>query len=169
MNKITLIVINIVVFNFGFLLLANKDSKVNEPAPPIVRHDNFTPITLPPAEPYNPAITTKIPGYLNYQMTVAQLKKWNSEAPDLTEVGTYGKSSRGTDIYYIRINNKEQWGMDKPCVMITACIHGNEPLSSSVVMGYIGTILDKYGDDPEITKLVNERDMYFVPVLFGVV
>jgi len=57
--------------------------------------------------------------------------------------------------------NKE----NKKVVLITACIHGNEPLCSSTVMNYIGTILDQYGDDAQVTELVDTRDIYFIPVV----
>lgn len=117
----------------------------------------------------NPQISVAIPGHLEYQGVVAQLRKWNEEAPQLTEVGTYGKSSRGTEIAYIKITNKGLVPRNltgrKPTVLITACIHGNEPHSASTVMAYIGTMLDKYGEDQTITGLIDSREIYFVPVV----
>lgn len=114
--------------------------------------------------PKAPNISIKVPAYLDYANIVQQCKKWNEEAPDLTEIGTYGKSKRGQDLYYIRICNK----LDKkprPTVLITGCIHGNEPWSTGTVMGYIGTLLGEYGKNQEITDLVESRDIYFVPVV----
>jgi hypothetical protein len=32
-------------------------------------------------------------------------------------------------------------------------------------MGYIGTILDQYGDNEQITKIVDSTDLYFVPIV----
>lgn len=127
---------------------------------------------IPPSNPQPqpptirpPQITTQVPDYLNNEQTVAQLKKWNEEAPDLTEVGAYGKTRNGKDIHYIRIEADHGTDEVKPIVLITACIHGNEPLSASTVMGYIGTILGTYGKDQEVTKLVDSRIMYFVPIV----
>lgn len=127
-----------------------------------VEPDKTTPTTPPPIVTH---ISTPIPPYLNYEQTVDQLKKWNQEATDLTEVGTYGKSSSGKDIAYMRILNKRIYWAEKPRVLITACIHGNEPLASSNMMAVIGTLLDKYGKDQSITELIDSRDIYFIPVV----
>ncbi len=161
MNFTRWIIVQLVVFNIGvFTLLSKPHEHIDQPSPQIV--EPIPPQPQPKPE-LNPKITTPFPAYLNYQLTVDQLKKWNSEAPEMTEVGTYGKSKRGTDIYYIRINHPHH--ADKKKTLVTACIHGNEPLSASTVMCYIGTILDKYGEDKEVTDLVNSRDLYFVPVI----
>lgn len=117
-----------------------------------------------PKAPKTPTISTAVPGFMQYTGVVDQIKKWNQEAADLTEVGTYGKSKRGTDLYYIRVTNKMD-PQTKPVVLVHACIHGNEPHSTTSVMAYIGTMLSTYGKDEEVTQLINSRDFYFVPVM----
>lgn len=121
------------------------------------------PIIIKPEEPINYKLENPKPSYLNNENTFDQLVKWSKEAPKITEVGTYGKTSGGKDLYYMRVTNFKK--ENKKVVLITACIHGNEPLSSSTVMNYIGTILDEYGDDSQITELVDTRDIYFIPVV----
>jgi hypothetical protein len=134
--------------------------------PPVISIP-YTPIPQPPIpKPVNPEISNPFPSYLDYTKTVAQLKQWNEEAPTLTEVGVYGKSSRGKNLYYIRIRNRESITDEvKPKVLITACIHGNEPLSASTTMAMIGMILKEYGDKQRITDLVDATDIYFVPIV----
>lgn len=134
-------------------------------------NDEFSAPSIPipekpakPKFPQSPTISNKIPAYLEYAGVVAQLKEWNIQAKDLTEIGTYGQSSKGTDLYYIRINNKFDL-KPKPKVLITACIHGNEPHSTGCVMGYAGIILAEYGKNQEITDLVNSRDIYIIPII----
>lgn len=124
----------------------------------------YQPPIQQPVAPESPNITIQIPSYLDYTATVSQLKIWNQEAKDLTEVDTYGKSAKGISLYYIRVTNKLKV-KPKPKVLITACIHGNEPLSASTIMGYIGTMLERYGKDQRITELIDTRDIYFVPVI----
>lgn len=139
-------------------------------SPPLIQKQaqpNNGPVQPPPPsiqQPRPPAISTRIPSYLAYPQLVQQLQKWNQEAPDFTEVGTYGKTSRGQDIYYIRVGNKMSQAQ-RPKVLITACIHGNEPLSCSTVMGYIGTLLGTYTTDAEVKELLDTRDIYFIPVI----
>lgn len=132
---------------------------------PIVSPIVEKPIEQPPIKKIPIAnITTEIPDYLDYKQTNEQLQTWNNEALDLTEIGTIGKTSRNKEIKYIKLTN-EFILETKPKVLITACIHGNEPLASSTVMGYIGSLLKKYGKEENITNLLNNREIYFVPIL----
>lgn len=138
-------------------------AKAEMPIPKVERE-----IAPPPKEtpktPRVPTISTPVPAFLQYPGVVEQIKKWNQEAPDLTEVNTYGKSRQGKDLYYIRVTNKLD-AQAKPVVLVHACIHGNEPHATTSVMAYIGTMLSTYGKDQEVTTLVNTRDIYFVPVM----
>lgn len=107
-------------------------------------------------------ISVKVPAYLDYQGVIQQCKTWNQEAKEITEIGTYGNSSQGQSLYYFRINAGKK---NNPKVLITSCIHGNEPWATGCVMGYIGTLLDQYGKNKEVTELLEKRDVYFVPVV----
>lgn len=111
-----------------------------------------------------PNISTTTPSFLEYKDIVSQLKTWNQEAPDLTTVSTYGKTKQNQDLFYIRIFNKIE---NKKCpkVLITGCIHGNEPWSTAEVMAYAGNLLGEYGKNKEVTDIVNSRDIYIVPVI----
>jgi len=118
-----------------------------------------------PDRPATPNLSVVIPNYLRYEQMQAQLTKWRDEAPALTEHGVIGESSRKTLIDYIRITNLYIPETQKSKVLVTACIHGNEPHATATVMAYIGTLLAGYGKDPQITNLLDTRDIYFVPIL----
>lgn len=162
-----LVGLNLLVFSLGIGLYVHK-GKLPEPPPAIVQPQPDSTVTPIPPDPVKPPISFTIssprPSYMNYAATVAKLKEWNSQAPELTEVGTYGKTSRGQDIYYLRICDKRSTAQ-KPKVLLTACIHGNEPLASSTVMWWAGTMLESYSKDEAVRKLLDERDIYIVPVV----
>lgn len=101
--------------------------------------------------------------YKNYKEIVNILKTWESKSPDLVDVGFYGKTNKGTDSIYVKITNEFDPG--KEVVLLTACIHGNEPWSTSTMLGYIGKLLSCYGKDERITKILNEKTIYFIPVV----
>ncbi len=153
---------------FGGLVLLGPKQKL-EPVVQRIRYSDLVANTPPPAAPKikvprKAQISNKRPGYQDYNAIVAQIKEWNSEAPDLTEVGSYGKTSRGKEIWYIRVHNKLDKS-PKPKVLITASIHGNEPWSTSSSMWYISHMLASYGEDEDITELINTRDIYYIPVV----
>ena len=85
-------------------------------------------------KPSLPNISTVIPTYLDYTEIITQIQKWHQEAPNLTEFGYYGKTKHNTNIGYIRICNNKNTKKDLPKVLITACIHGNEPLATGCIM-----------------------------------
>lgn len=155
------LLIQILIFNAGVFVLLNKpDRKINIVPPRIIEQ----PLPEPEIESPNPVISNSKPDYQNYSETVRQLKEWHEEAPRLTDIGTYGYSSQGKELYYIKIHSVGE-EKDKPVVLITACIHGNEPLSASTTMNYIGAMLEEYGENEKITQLINSRDIYFVPIV----
>jgi len=66
-----------------------------EPTQPIAQVQPPEVIPEPPKTPRLPNITVQVPPHLSYSEVVTQVKKWEQEAPDLVEVGFYGKTKRG--------------------------------------------------------------------------
>ena len=157
-NKVILVlVLNILLLQLDAFVYFHKHRSANQQSmPPSVPIDQ----TLPPT-PRSFSISVKMPSYLPYDKVVEQLRTWNKEAPGITEIGTYGKTSRGQDLYYLRVGESRA----EKKVMITACIHGNEPLATGTVMAYVGALLSGYGVDPQITQILQSRQVYFVPVV----
>lgn len=148
----------------SLLITSNQKDYIQNTPNIQFQQENNEPFIVPPSKPQTPNITTQIPDYMPYDQLVVQLREWENQAKDLTEIDSYGQSSKRKQIYYVKITNELEKNVKKK-VMITACIHGNEPLSTSTVMGYIGTMLANYGKDEEITKLMDTREIYFVPVV----
>lgn len=161
MNKISVLAISFIV-TMGLLITIGKNKTQKIPQ----KQYQSIPFSPPKQEELSTAdVSVKIPYHLNYKNIVEQLKTWEKEVPDLTEVGTYGQSSRGNDLYYIKLTN-EKITNKKPTVLITACIHGNEPLATATVMGYIGTILSSHHQkDKEILELMKNREIWFIPLV----
>lgn len=109
-------------------------------------------------EPY--VITDQIPDqYLTYTEVVDKLKNWHKIAPEITEFGTYGKNRQDTDLHFLRVGT-----VGKPKVLIHSSIHGNEKFAAACTLGIMGTLLSDYQRNEEVTWLVENRDIYFVPV-----
>lgn len=163
-STLALVVTNALLFAAGVGLLLRKapqEQYAHQQAP------HQSPISNQPVlPPLSYKISDPKPSYLNYKKTVAKMKEWAREAPELSEVFSYGKSSDGEELYCIKLSNKRVGKTaERPRVLITACIHGNEPLAASTVMWYIGAMLDQYGKENEFTALMDSREVYFVPVV----
>lgn len=149
--------INLLVFQAGIIVLHKKPEK------PTQDISQFSPIVVVPEKPINYTISEPVRGYPNYNNVQQQLVAWKEQAPELIEIGVYGNSTKGTNLYYAEITRNNS--QEKPVVMVTACIHGDEPLSACIAMSYIGTLLDQYGDNDIVTKLLDENKLCFIPVI----
>lgn len=155
-RAIIIVVSTFVLFTGFFVILLSQNKSKSKYQLPSDKFNLIQPLKIPD----NYKISKSTPGYLSYNGVINQMKLWNQEAPEITELGIYGRSTKGNDIYYLRIGNKTG-----PKVMITACIHGNEKIANAVVMGIIGKMLTDYGHDETVTKLIKSRDVYWVPIV----
>ena len=171
-NEFSKIILVFVLLAANVFVYKNKAAKSHAVPPSNAPIEQVKPEPKPekppeppkPVDPPTPQLSVVIPPHLTYNQTVEQLKKWNSEAPLLTELINYGESGQKKELYCLRVTNKNSIE-HKPKVLITAAIHGNEPWSSGIIMAYIGTMLSKYGQDKTATDLLDTRDLYFVPVV----
>lgn len=73
-------------------------------------------------------------------------------------------SIEGRPIYYVRIsNNPDVDQNDKPEVLYTALHHAREAQSLSQLVFYMWHLLEQYGADTDVTYLLDNRELYFVP------
>lgn len=163
MIKITQLAIALVL---GFLItlfasgLLETDHQLPDSSGPT--NNNYSDIPPAPSKPnFGPyTISNQIPEqYFSYQEIKGILQKWNTEAPEITEIGVYGKNRQNTDLTYFRIGTK-----GKPKILIHAAIHGNERLSTAATLGIMGKMLHDFKRDDEVTWIIENRDVYFVPV-----
>lgn len=149
----------------GYALVFAVVIGVPRPAPaPVAPVPPPVPVRPAPRFPARPAITNPMPGYQDYGTIQRQLEEWKAQAPGLVETGSYGTSTRGAPLVYVRLTNLLD-PAPRPKVLIQACIHGNEPIATSTTMAFVGAMLSTYGADPEATELLNTRDVYVVPVV----
>lgn len=68
-------------------------------------------------------------------------------------------------VYWVRISNNPEQLQEKPRVLYTALTHAREPASLQQMLYQMWYLLENYGTDPEVTYLVDNLEMYFVPVV----
>jgi len=97
--------------------------------------------------------------YLSYDEVKNCVKDWNKTCPEITEYGVYGHNRKDDELFYLRVGTP---GCKK--VLIHACLHGDERLGSCALLGIMGRMLHDYGRDEDVTWLIKNREIYFVPV-----
>ncbi len=104
-------------------------------------------------------------GFLTFQEVVNKLDSMRLEYPDLiTEKKSIGKTIEGRDIWMVKISDNADTDEDEPEVFFNSLIHAREPQGMMTLLYYMYFLLENYGKDPIATYLVNNREIYFIPV-----
>ncbi|MEQ8764019.1 MAG: M14 family zinc carboxypeptidase [Planctomycetota bacterium] len=105
-------------------------------------------------------------GYYTYSEMVAELDRMQSLYPSLiTAKFSIGNSLQGRTIWAVKISDNPGTDEAEPEVLLDAMHHAREPESMMAQLYFMWHLLENYGLDPEVTFLVDNREMYFVPIV----
>lgn len=108
-------------------------------------------------------------GYLPYAQVIKNLDKMKELYPALiTERMAIDSftTHQGRSIYYLVISNTPGTiDTDKPQILYDALHHAREPNSVSQLLFYMWYLLENYGQDDEVTFLVDNTTMFFLPMV----
>jgi len=103
--------------------------------------------------------------YKNRTQIEAYLDTLMQAYPDMISETQVGTSIEGTPIYEYAITSPVGGpASDKPAVLFNGMIHSREWISPMTVMYFIDQLLENYGTDPEITRVMDELTWYIIPV-----
>lgn len=91
--------------------------------------------------------------------------RWLAEQyPRLASLRSIGKSHEGRDLWLMTLTNQET-GPDtsKPAFWVDANIHATEVTGAMTALYLIRRLLTGYGQDPKITRLLDEQVFYILP------
>lgn len=107
-------------------------------------------------------------GYFTYAEFISEIDAMVAQYPNLISakapIGTF-QTHESRPIYWMRISDNPNTNEGEPQVLYTAIHHAREPGSLSQLIYYMWYLLENYGTDPEVTYLVNNTDMLFVPMI----
>jgi len=102
--------------------------------------------------------------YRDVPELVAESKALAALHPKLLTYVDLGTSSLGLPVFALILNNPATGAdTDKPAMYIDGNIHGNEIQSSETVLYTVWYLVEQYGRNETITKLVDRTAFYFVP------
>ncbi len=103
-------------------------------------------------------------GFYTLAEANAQLDSMRLLFPHLiTTKDTIGRTVQNRPIWLVKIGSAQSSG--KPEALYTALHHAREPQGMMTLMYYMWWLLQNYGTNAEATYLVNNRQMYFIPVV----
>jgi carboxypeptidase T len=106
-------------------------------------------------------------GFLILNEVYQQLDSMTLLFPSLAaKKDSIGVTNEGRTIYAIKISdNPNSSESSEPEVLYTALHHAREPQGMMTVIYYMWWLLENYGKDSEATYLVNNRQLWFIPVV----
>ncbi|MCB0804898.1 MAG: immune inhibitor A [Bacteroidales bacterium] len=105
-------------------------------------------------------------GHATWDEIVDHLENMADLYPDLiTQKESIGQSGEGRDLWMVKISDNPTVNEEEPEVLYTALHHAREPAGVMTLLYYMYYLLENYDTDPFIQTLVDNTEMYFVPVL----
>ncbi len=105
--------------------------------------------------------------YHNWPEAIAFVDSLRMLYPEVVSAKwSIGQSVEGRDLWCFRMSDNPDVDEDEPEVLFDAVHHAREVMSSEFVILFAQYLAQNYAaGDPEITYLLNEREIYFVPVV----
>lgn len=104
--------------------------------------------------------------YYDLDQVGEALQALNKSYPDLTTIEEVGRSEEDRIIWALTINNPKTGNpLSKPGVYVDGNIHGNEIQAGEVCLYLANHLLTKYGENEDITEIVDRNVFYIIPVV----
>ena len=102
-------------------------------------------------------------GFYSYPKMLTEVTDLAARYPQLLTVFEQGRTYEGRTIIILAIGPKDG-AAGKPEIMAVFAQHSGEHATTNVAMGFVNQLLSNYGKDEEITRILNEKRIYIVPM-----
>jgi hypothetical protein len=93
------------------------------------------------------------------------MQKWAEQYPDLVELYQVGRSFGGHTLWQMTLTNRKTGKhTDKPAALFDAGRHSGEISGTESAFYLMWYLLDRYGKDPDVTRLLDEKAIYIRPL-----
>jgi hypothetical protein len=101
-----------------------------------------------------------------YSETIDELDAIHAAYPGITTArDSIGTTHEGRALWAMKISDNPDVQENEPEVLFDALHHAREPITVEVLLNTMYHLCANYGTDPEITFLVDNRQIWFVPIV----
>jgi hypothetical protein len=108
---------------------------------------------------------TKAESYFTFKTMSSQLKTWSEKFPKICKLESIGQSWEKRDIWGLKISDNPNVDEKEPAALLMGAHHAREWPSFEVPMATAKKLLEEYGKNPAVTELVNNREIWIVPMV----
>jgi hypothetical protein len=125
---------------------------------------SFFPQVHHPEVEYEAGETLTFDRYHSLDVVYEWMRRWQERYPDLVEVYEVAKSFEGRPILQATITNRATGpATDKPAAFFEGNRHSGEVTAAESALWLMQHLVERYGSDPEITRLLDTRAIYIRP------
>jgi carboxypeptidase T len=104
--------------------------------------------------------------YHTYSESVAFVDSLRLLYPNvISEKWSIGQTHEGRDIWAFKVSDNPDMDENEPEVLLDGMHHAREIMAGEFVIMFAEYLAQNYGTDPEITWLVDNRELYLVPMV----
>ncbi len=103
--------------------------------------------------------------YHSFDEIQAWMKNLQNSYADIAKVVQYGTSRGGRPLSALRISAHPEDTPGVPIAMITAATHGDELITSEVLMSLVEKLVEGNGSIDRMSRIVQSKVIYFIPVV----
>ncbi len=142
-----------------------------------LKEQGYNPIILETSRPFREIQAERIknhlevpPGYPSLSEITDEMNDTAAAYPSICKVydltNTYNVSTtyEGRHIYAIKISDNVSEDEDEPTFFMVSCHHAREIVTPVIAVYAIEEFTSEYGSDPDITKVVDEYEIWIAPV-----
>ncbi|MCS7258006.1 MAG: M14 family zinc carboxypeptidase [candidate division WOR-3 bacterium] len=116
------------------------------------------------ANDYRDAYTDMPQIYHSYAQVCSMLVALRAQYPAITKLETLGYSAGNRAILGIKVSDNPGVEELEPEVRLVGAHHGNEKISTEITLAFLQYLLSNYAFNPQVSNLVNNREIWIVPV-----
>jgi hypothetical protein len=103
--------------------------------------------------------------FFNYYEMTDTINSLLAHYPNIAANATPGYSYEGRPLLCVKISDNPLVNEGEPQVFINGCTHAREPLGTHTCVAFASLLCANYGRDSLVTWLVNNREIYIIPVM----
>jgi hypothetical protein len=103
--------------------------------------------------------------YHTYEEVYDDMDSVATAYPGLCQLQSIGQSIEGREIWALKISDNVSVTEDEPKVLYLGCHHAREVISVEIPLHIMYWLVSNYGSDPKATSLVDEREIWIVPLM----
>jgi murein tripeptide amidase MpaA len=101
---------------------------------------------------------------MHYDELTKLLQSWTGARPNLVKLESIGTTPQGRPIWFLTLTNQKTGAaLDKPALIVDGNMHAAEWGGGVAALHFVWKLLDGYGRDERITRLLDSRTVYVLP------